>query len=117
MKLGTETGSLVNHVLASTHSAVEVGDGATILHWTDRTACTVICVDPKGKWITVQEDKAIRTDSNGMSECQEYRFEANERGSLKTFSLRKNGQWVERGQKGGSRLSVGRRSAYHDYSF
>lgn len=33
-----------------------VGDGVTMLHWTDRTAATVINVSDDGKTITIQND-------------------------------------------------------------
>ena len=62
MKLGTETGSFVNHVLATQNKPqAVVGMGCTVLSWTDRHAATVIKVTPKT--ITVQRDKATRTDA------------------------------------------------------
>ena len=39
-----------------TPETAKVGEGATILKWSDRTACTIIKVTPKTVW--VQEDKS-----------------------------------------------------------
>ena len=70
-------GSLQNLLMArgkvSQPAVPRVGDGATIVLWTDRIACTVIEVKTPRK-IVIQEDNAIRTDKNGMSKTQEYRY-------------------------------------------
>lgn len=43
MKLGRETGSLINHLLShSKEPAPAVGMGATILGWSDRHPATVV---------------------------------------------------------------------------
>lgn len=74
MKLGTQTGSLVNHIYGSSANPVpEVGMGCTVLGWTDRHAATIVEVKSPTK-IAVVGDIAERTDSNGMSENQEYRY-------------------------------------------
>lgn len=62
---------------------VQVGDGVTIHLYSDSYAATVIKRTPKS--ITVQQDKAIRIDKNGMSEDQEYRFERDEKGWVSTY--------------------------------
>jgi hypothetical protein len=114
MKLGSDTGSLINHVIAGSNMPEpKVGMGATVLSWTDRYAATIIEV--KGKRVVVQYDDAIRTDSNGMSESQSYRYEPNPNAEKMIFSLRKNGQYKLVG--GGKVLAVGERRHYHDYSF
>lgn len=100
-----------------------VGMGCTLCFWTDREAATVVEVvrnkAGKLKKVTVQVDKAIRCDKNGMSESQNYLFEINPNGSKKTFTMRKNGRWAEQGygMNGGTGISFGHRDAYHDYSF
>jgi hypothetical protein len=96
-----------------------VGMGATILMFSDRHAATVIDVGPKAKWITIQEDKAIRTDKNGMSESQDYRYEPNPAAAVQTFTLRKNGTYVSQGSsmRSGTIVRVGARDNYHDFSF
>lgn len=115
MKLGTETGSVNNWLLSGTKGqpVPEVGMGATILMWTDRKACTIVKVTPTQ--IHVQEDKAIRTDNNGMSECQSYRYESDTTAPVRIFRLTKSGAYRD-GRKG-PQLRIGERSAYHDYSF
>lgn len=125
LRAGTATGSLVNHVASGYRDAVpSVGAGATILHWTDRTAVTIIAVKAHKKTgrpveVLVQHDTAIRTDKNGMSDCQQYRYEPNPDGSTESFTLRRNGAWVREGSpmKNGTRLKIGARNHFHDYSF
>lgn len=118
LRAGTQTGSLHNMLISGSRMDVpQVGMGATILYWTDRHACTITEVSKSGKFVRVVEDKAIRTDSNGMSDCQSYRYEPGE-GSPRTFTLRKNGAWVEQGSSmRGTRLAIGARRHYYDYSF
>jgi len=114
MKLGTETGSLMNHIMSQCGNATDpkIGMGCTMLSYTDRHAGTIVKMTPKS--ITVQEDKAIRLDKNGMSESQQYEFAADPNGRRETFRLRKNGEYVS---TGGRRLLIGKRDKYHDYSF
>ena len=117
LKLGTQTGSLVNHLYSTAaNKPIAVGDGATILHWTDRTACTVISVSPKT--IVLQEDKSTRTDKFGMSDQQEYGYTPNVKGAKSTFTLRKNGKWIKLGDSmKGTQCIIGKRDQYYDYSF
>ena len=99
----------------------EVGMGATELMFSDRHACTIVEVSKSGKQLWVIQDKATRTDNNGMSESQEYTFETVEdKGTNRQhYKLRKNGCWVQAGgsMKNGTRLLVGKRDEYYDYSF
>lgn len=97
----------------------EVGMGATIYFYSDRHVGTVIAVSASGKKITVQEDHAIRTDSNGMSDDQSYRYERNPKGKIYEFTLRKNGRFVLVGEtmQGGLYAKLGGRLYYYDYSF
>ena len=112
MNLGTQTGSVMNHLMSRSAGVPKVGDGATVLEWTDRTAGTIIYVSPSGKTCRVREDKATRTDANGMSECQTYAYEPNPEGREWTFRLGKRG-WTSKGIG----LLVGERRQYYDYSF
>ena len=97
----------------------EIGMGATIYHWSDRTACTVIAISKSGLEVTVQEDTAKRTDNLGMSESQSYEYTRNPEGPTHVFRLRKNGRWVAKGSpmKGSTELGLGTRRSYFDYSF
>jgi hypothetical protein len=97
-----------------------VGTGCTYRVWTDTHACTVIEVSANGKLVTVQEDKATRTDRNGLSESQDYTYERDLSGSIHKFSLRANGHWKLVGQSAkspGGTLSFGGRRSYRDPSF
>lgn len=112
------TGSMTNLVDSRCKSSTpEIGMGATILMWTDRKAGTIVEISKNGKEVTFQEDKATRTDSNGMSDCQSYSYAPDPSAAKQRFSLRKDGSWYAVGTKRGSPLMIGRRDAYYDYSF
>ena len=118
MKLGSETGSLINHVLSGSGGAPakpEVGTAATILHWTDREPATVVRVSPTGKTLWVQADKYTRVDQNGMSESQDYEYARNHTAPLQEFRLTPKRGW--RGKGGSPALVLGRQERYHDFSF
>lgn len=72
--LGSTTGSFINYMMGNNSSLPEVGKGATILHWTDRTACEVLSVSADGKKVVIQAYTEKRIDTNGMSECQTYDY-------------------------------------------
>lgn len=91
-----------------------VGQPATVCWITDRHAATVVAVSASGHKVTVREDKATRTDTNGMSDCQDYTYEPNPEGVEHTFYRRADGKY---GRKGGKGLVLGTRRSYHDYSF
>lgn len=98
------------------------GMGATELFYSDRKAATVAVVenDSKGfaKRIGIVRDNAIRTDSYGMSDCQSYRYEPGDGGTI-FYTKRKTGQWIREGDpmRGGRVLKIGVRDHHHDYSF
>lgn len=131
MKLGTQTASVTNHILSRAtigQPAPEVGMGATLLHWTDRSAGTIIKVWTwrSATYIQVQEDKATRTDKNGYGGCQEYAFEPSILGNVHTYRQSEGGQWqpvrlnikTQRWVKTeGSGLRIGERDAYFDPCF
>ena len=126
LKLGTETGSLVNHIQSrAVQTLPEVGEAATILGWTDRHPATVTEIFKKGKfhYIVVQMDEYERIDQNGYSECQEYIYTRNPNGPRYTYRLKddrfesvrlnENGRYV----KTYGSVIVGRREKYWDPSF
>ena len=116
-------GSLVNQLYdgnaSDFASQVKVGDGATVLYYSDRHAATVTEVTNDGKTVAVKEDKATRADTNGMSDAQRYTYERDTNGREMTFTLRKNGRYVMKGQgmKNGLAVRLGTRNHYYDYSF
>lgn len=113
MKAGTDTGSLMNHLYSRMNSAVpEVGMGCTMLSWTDRHAATVIRVlGPNA--IEIQEDNAVRTDQNGMSDCQKYEYTPNPTGAVELVKFTVKG-WLTTGKQ---HVMLGRRDSYYDFSF
>lgn len=116
-------GSLINTLAEGAKSKEpEVGDGVTFVYWSDRKAGTVVEVERfktgqragQVKAVLVTDDKAIRTDSNGMSDAQSYRFETVWDGPRVRATIRKDGKWRT---EGGTRVLIGERDAYYDYSF
>lgn len=100
------------------------GDGVTINYWTDKKAATIIAIDPKGKWIDVQWDKATRKDKNGMSDCQNYTFERDKNGHIQRFYKTRKKEYTFFTETGkyaynsyGTYLSLKIRNEYFDYSF
>jgi len=131
MKLGTQTASLTNHIysrMTKGQPEPAVGMGATILCWTDRHAATITKVWRSSKkgplYLIVKEDKATRTDTNGMSESQQYSYEPDPRGQEHYYRQRKDGSWQSMRFNGaryvvaeGNGLRIGERDHYHDFSF
>lgn len=90
--------------------AAKVGDPATILHYSDTDAATVIartrCT------ITVQEDKATRVSGSAQDGSIQYAYERDPNGSTRTY------RWTKRGwSRHGQRLIVGERRTYIDPTF
>jgi hypothetical protein len=111
-------GSLINSVMSGMKSSKpEVGMGATVLHWSDRSPATVIEVRSP-KCIVIQEDHAKRTDKNGQSESQTYEYSRNPEGRTWVVKQGKDGTWRgEGGKKNGNVVMLGDRVKYHDPTF
>ena len=110
-------GSLQNRIMDGSKSPEPVnGMGCTEIQYSDRTAYTVVKVLSPKK-ILVREDNAERTDSNGMSESQTYRFTQNRSNPKITLVKNRRGQWKMRGHPGGNVFILGIRMKYYDYSF
>jgi hypothetical protein len=106
---------MLNRILEhSKNPKAEVGMGATVYFHSDRHAATVTKVSPSGKTIELQEDRAVRTDKNGMSESQSYTFERNPNGRVYVARLRANGTFKTSNGEG---VTLGTRSEYYDFSF
>ena len=110
----------------------EIGMGVTELMWSDRYPYEVIEVISEKK-IRIRELGYKRTDKNGISECQDYRFFSKPDGEVKTLVLR-NGKWrdlvkdyardangklvlVETRRLGCDQWLIGRAKMYRDPSF
>lgn len=130
MRPGTDTGSLINHLYSrQTLNQPEpfVGMGATVLHWTDREAGTIIAVEKVGNdtIITVQSDEAKVIGGGEHDGSASYEFSPNLNGRLSYFRLskigwttvRKNeqtGRWNKIANGG---VKIGVRDHYRDPSF
>lgn len=130
MKFGTQTGSLINHLIAgaNTLSEIKAGTPATILSWSDRAPATVFRVFKVGSSTIVEtrDDDYKRIDSNGMSESQEYEYKINVNGWKRYWKITKKGDVVnvyKNGETGrwvkieNGSIAFGRREKYHDFTF
>lgn len=131
MKLGTETGSLVNHLLAAGtlgQPTPEVGMGATLLSWTDRNPATITKVFAIGKALAVQvKQDDFKVVSGSMQDgSAEYEFSPNPTGYAWTFKFdgsrwvqvvlnKSTGRWKK--VSGGDSLRIGDRAKYYDPHF
>ena len=93
----------------------QIGMGATIQHWSDRSAATIIQITHNGKRIVLQRDNATRIDQNGMSESQEYSYKRDETGELFFATKRQDGTFRLVGTR--TIVSLGVRNEYYDFSF
>lgn len=126
MKLGSQTGSLINHVLADT-GLPKVGEGATLLAWSDRYPGTVISVDEKKQIVGVQSDLYDRIDNNGLSESQTYVYTRDPKGNIEYFRMnKKTGRWDQVRQNPASGrwvkvnwcgVAFGHRERFYDFTF
>lgn len=133
MKLGTQTGSVINHL----HSRAVIGQpepvvgmGATVLLWSDRHAATITNVQQvRGKLIvTAQNDHATVVAGSGHDGSAEYRYSRNPGGSENHFRREDDGRWQQvvinrqtgrwgKVSCGGHGLRIGERDEYCDPSF
>jgi len=105
-------GTLTNLIYSEDKTAEpKVGDGATLLHWSDRHAYTI--VEVKKNYILVTHDIAKRTDQNFERGPQEYTYQTDFDATPVRANLRKDGNYYI----GNQVLKVGYRNEHHDYSF
>ena len=133
MKLGTQTGSMINHMLSRAvdgEPEVKVGMGVTFLSWTDRNPGTIFRVFTAGNATIIEcrADDYKRVDSNGMSESQEYEYKIRPNGGKSFFRKNEKSGFWERVTKNestgrwnksniGCGIRIGEREKYHDFSF
>lgn len=126
MKLGKDTGSLTNYLMSGASNPPVVGQGATLLSWTDRYAYFVDSVSADGKECTIERALATRADSNGTSDAQSYRYERHEPGNARKATLRyRHGKWREKYEcpyTGATKyrpinICFGTMREYYDFSF
>lgn len=132
MKLGSETGSLVNHVLSGAKRVEpELGMGATLLSWSDRDAATVVDIvrDGNGKLkrFATTQDEAHVTSGSGHDGSAVYGYVTRADGARSWWMPNRKGDGYDqirhssatgRWQKVHSgRIVLGRRETYRDPSF
>ena len=133
LKFGSETGSLVNHILSTSKVHIpEIGEGATILSWSDRNPATVVSIEKKRNdeviIVGVQSDSYLRVDDNGLSEMQEYVYSPNPNGCVYHYRIdttKPDAKWVRVWKSETGRwnkleygnIIFGIREKYHDFSF
>lgn len=121
-------GNVINRLLESQTLIIpRVGMGATELHWSDRTAGTLVEVhtpksgEARGQItrIAFQADHAERIDAGGAHDVPRYRYTPDPEGPITWYTLRRNGKWVREGSalKDGTCLALNRRDAHFDPSF
>lgn len=118
-------GSLMNRIFEDMRMPEpEVGMGATAFMYSDRHALTIVAVHKnkagKATAVEVTRDNAKRVDTLGMTDSgQRYEYTSNPDGHRTTYTLRRNGSWVRKGEtiSGGQRIGIGQRDEYHDFSF
>lgn len=98
---------------------LKVGQPATYSPYTDCYPCTVVEVSKSGKTVKIQMDKWEVESGSGYDGSAKYRIIRDESGEIMTFSLRKNGRFVEKGSKArtGGRLTIGKARRYYDPHF
>ena len=113
-----------NYKLVIIDDELNVGDGITLNYYSHEKPATIIEIDPKGRWIKVQEDTKKRIDNNGMNGCQEYEYSRNPKGAIHTFYKTRRKDITLFTDTGRSKynqygiyLSLKFRRAYFDYSF
>jgi hypothetical protein len=111
--------------MSATQWQPTVGGGATVCHYSDRTACTVIRISPSGKTVWMQEDTAVLDGwkpefiPGGFSgHCvnnteQRYAYQSDPQGAIYRASVRKDGKLRT---TNGERVISGRHH-FHDYNF
>jgi hypothetical protein len=103
----------------------KVGDGATICHHSDRTACTVVRVSPSGITIWMRRDIATldgwkpKIVPGGFAghcvnnDCQRYTYRPDPDGTMHRARRLANGSYLTPGSE---RVIPGRHH-FHDYNF
>ena len=108
-------GSLQNLMASSSTQAhaqtPEVGDGATIVLWTDRTPATVVEVVSRTH-VRIQRDRAQYAWPSGIATL----VERDPEGIIEDVRRGKDGRWAISGQRSVS-VMLGVRSGYRDPSF
>lgn len=122
-------GSVVNRLMENSKQPVPVvGMGVTECQYTDREPWEIVqVIDPKH--VVVRKLDAVRSDENGMSECQDYEYKQNPENPTRHLVFR-YGRWRDLIWKrlpdgtykpgrslGSSGWRLGSAEKYYDFSF
>ena len=133
MKLGTQTGSVMNHLysrMTDGQPEPTVGMGATVLLWTDRNAATISAVTRKGDaiYVTTQDDDVRVVAGSAHDGSAQYEYTRNTNGRERYFrAYTPDGEWHQvfwnketkrwNRARNGNGLRIGERETYRDPSF
>ena len=103
---------------------MKIGDGATILMYSDRRAATIVHIYPSGKTITIQEDNAellnrdeLKENPGGFSANiqggQKYKYSPDPEGQIRIAKKHKDGKWYSQGLE----IKIGERQHFYDFNF
>ena len=93
----------------------EIGMGGFYSPHSDRYPVTVVAVSKSGRICTTRDDKTRVVSGYITDGSAEYEITPNPNGTLREWSRRKNGRWVQTGETmNGTGLYLGTRSAYYD---
>ena len=115
LKLGTQTGSFFNYLMGNNQSVPKVGEGATILYWSDRDAYEVLNTSLDGKRVLIDKYREKRTDNLGMSDHQEYAYD--ELIGAPQWIVYKYNSWRYENTGGKLNIIFGVKQQYYDFSF
>lgn len=131
MKLGSETGSVINHLFSRAvvgQPEPEVGMAATRLGWSDRYAATIVEVFQHGKhtFVAVQHDIAKVVAGSTQDGSAKYEYSRNPSAHKHIYRRENDGVWTpvfkdedtKRWRKTcGAGLRIGEREEYRDPHF
>lgn len=123
MKLGKDTASVFNWMYGTNKRGPVVGEGATELQWTDRTAYFVDEISADGKECIIERAKAV-PEFKGMTDSQSYTYERSTAPIRKHLRFR-YGSWFEKYicpwenkvKYSKINISFGHMNEYYDFSF
>jgi hypothetical protein len=94
----------------------KVGDGATTCVFSDCNPATVTWVSPTGKTVKARGDNWKVVSGGEHDGSAEYEYSPDPNAYESTYTLRKNGRYVQKGEsmRHGMRLSVGHRRRYYN---
>jgi|9_EtaG_2_1085328.scaffolds.fasta_scaffold46391_2 hypothetical protein len=75
-KIGV-AGGIINQIEGNNSTLPVVGEGATELHYSDRSPYEVLWVSEDGMSCKIRRMNSKRTDNNGISESQSYEYTSN----------------------------------------